>query len=204
VSTRLGPVTTILAACFLLGSTSALPQPGDPWKTLRRTLHLPRLAPGDPCPRSRSARRGPGVAGALGPAALGRGPAYATVGSRNGIASLGPHSDTARVDGWYFRKTFWHVDRRYQGPLLIRGRRIDGFGPRSLRFQPYGPPAFARSKAELRWPAGWPVENRTRTGWRQLPGSTVLRGPGCYAFQVDGRGFSEVIVFEAVLPRRSR
>lgn len=201
---RPGPVAVISAACFLLGSTSALPRPTDPWKTLRRPLHLPRLARGDPCPRSRSARRGPGFAGALGPAALGHGPAYPTVGSRIGIAYLGAHSDTAYVDGWYFRKTIWHVDRRYQGSLLIRGRRIDGSRLRALRFQAYGPPALADTRAELRWPAGWPVENRTRTGWRQLPGATVLRGPGCYAFQVDGRRFSEVVVFEAVLPRRSR
>jgi len=35
--------------------------------------------------------------------------------------------------------------------------------------------------------------------WRYGPSVTILPGPGCYAFQVDGTTFSEVIVFEAVL-----
>ena len=81
-------------------------------------------------------------------------------------------------------------------------RDIDGAGP--LRFQAYGPPSLARSRSELRWPAGWPTENRTPTGWRQLPGATVLRGPGCYAYQADGLSFSRVIVFQAALPPVSR
>jgi hypothetical protein len=137
-------------------------------------------------------RRVPGIV-----APLGRGPAYPAVGSRVGIAHIGPRSDTAHVDGWYFRKTIWTVDGKYQGPLLLRGRRIDRRGP--LRFLAYGPPSLARSRAELRWPAGWPTVNRTRSGWRQLPGATVLRGPGCYAFQADGLTFSTVIVFQAAL-----
>jgi hypothetical protein len=142
-------------------------------------------------------RRVPGIV-----AALGRGPAYPTVGSRIGIADIGPRSDTAHLSGWYFRKTIWTVDAKYQGPLLLRGRRIDGTGP--LRFLAYGPLSVARSRPELRWPAGWPTLNRTSSGWRQLPGATVIRGPGCYAFQADGLAFSRVIVFKAVLPHTSR
>jgi hypothetical protein len=167
----------------------------DPWNRLRRPLGLPHILLGRPCPRTHTARRVPGIV-----AALGRGPAYPTLGSRRGIAYLGPHSDTARVDGWYFRKTIWTVDARYDGPLLLRGRRIDGKG--TLRFQAYGPPSLIRAHQELRWPAGWPNQNRT-AGWRQLPGATVLRGPGCYAFQADGVTFTRVIVFQAVLPERS-
>jgi hypothetical protein len=36
-----------------------------------------------------------------------------------------------------------------------------------------------------------------RDGWRQWPGGTWLRTPGCYAWQIDGTDFSDVIVFEA-------
>jgi len=32
---------------------------------------------------------------------------------------------------------------------------------------------------------------------RYGPSVTILPGPGCYAFQVDGSNFSKVIVFEA-------
>jgi hypothetical protein len=34
----------------------------------------------------------------------------------------------------------------------------------------------------------------TYRGYRTVPGSTWVKSPGCYAWQVDGRGFSEVIV----------
>ena len=39
-------------------------------------------------------------------------------------------------------------------------------------------------------------------GWREWPGVTSLRSPGCYAFEIDGVGFSEVVVFKAVFPAR--
>lgn len=32
--------------------------------------------------------------------------------------------------------------------------------------------------------------------WRYYPTTTLLPGSGCYAFQVDGTGFSDVIVFQ--------
>ena len=35
-------------------------------------------------------------------------------------------------------------------------------------------------------------------GWASWVTSTRVREPGCYAYQVDGTSFSEVIVFEAV------
>jgi hypothetical protein len=199
VSIRFVLIGTICVAAFtlspLFGEASA--EAGGPWAGLHRPLHLPSLAQTHRCPRTRSVRSVPGIA-----AALGRGPAYPTIGSRTGVAYIGPHSDTAHIGDWYFRKTIWTVDAKYQGPLLLRGRRIDRAGP--LRFQAYGPPSLARSHAELRWPARWPTENRTASGWRQLPGATVLRGPGCYAFQADGLTFTTVIVFQAILPARSR
>jgi len=33
--------------------------------------------------------------------------------------------------------------------------------------------------------------------WRYYPTETLLRTPGCYAFQVDGFGFSYVLIFQA-------
>jgi hypothetical protein len=199
VSARLVSVGMACVAAFAvsLQFPEASAHAGDPWARLRRPLHLPSVPPGHRCPRTQSVRRVPGIV-----AALGRGPAYPTVGSRVGIAYIGPHSDTTHIGTWYFHKTIWTVDAKYQGPLLLRGRRIDMMGP--LRFQAYGPPSLAHSRAESRWPAGWPTENRTPSGWRQLPGATVLRGPGCYAFQADGLTFSNVIVFQAILPASSR
>ena len=42
-----------------------------------------------------------------------------------------------------------------------------------------------------------PAERQAR--WRYGASSTLVRGPGCYAFQVDGTNFGDVIVF-AVRP----
>jgi hypothetical protein len=33
--------------------------------------------------------------------------------------------------------------------------------------------------------------------WRYGPSFTIVPGPGCYAFQVDGINFSKVIAFQA-------
>ena len=35
-------------------------------------------------------------------------------------------------------------------------------------------------------------------GTRYVPSYTRVRGPGCYAYQIDGTTFSRVIVFRAV------
>ncbi len=79
----------------------------------------------------------------------------------------------------------WVADAKYQGPILIRGARIDargrlGFGEHSqpdwkMQFEPGGSDA----------------------AWRQFPSFTRLRAPGCYAYQVDGDGFQTIIVFRA-------
>jgi hypothetical protein len=150
--------------------------------TLRRELHLPRLSPGDECPRTPGGYRAPKVA-----ITLGDGPAYPVLGLSvppprpAGVASL---RDDIRRGGWYWHKTLWAVDKRYRGPLLIRGARIDR--PGAMRF---GIDHGALRELEL------PAEQQVR--WRYGVSSTLLRGPGCYAFQVDGTSFSDVIVFAA-------
>jgi hypothetical protein len=42
----------------------------------------------------------------------------------------------------------------------------------------------------------------TQDGYRAVPGSTWVRSPGCYAWQVDGRGFSEILVVHAIASGR--
>jgi hypothetical protein len=77
------------------------------------------------------------------------------------------------------------VDALYGGPVLIRGHQVDG--PDPLQFDHDLAP-------QLRFPAG------ERRGQRLAHGSfTRVRAPGCYAYQVDGLGFSYTIVFEAKL-----
>jgi hypothetical protein len=93
----------------------------------------------------------------------------------------------------YRVKTLWFARPSYQGPVLIRGTELSG--SHEPRFGEDG------SLVDPLLSAG-PTTNGEH-GFREWPGATWVRAPGCYAWQVDGTIFSEVIVFEAVF-RRSR
>lgn len=132
----------------------------------------------------------PGFAGVQ----LGRGPVSPIVLSavpngpklaRRGVLVFGPSG----TPGWLGLKTLWYSRRSYGGPVLIRGRRLDGKGPLGFGEQP-------AELARMIPPRSAPSSNLVG-GYRTWPGSSFIRRPGCYAFLVDGRGFSEEIVFEA-------
>lgn len=150
--------------------------------TLRREFRLQPLSSGDECPRTPGGRHAPKVA-----ITLGDGPAYPVLGMSEppprpaGVVSL---RDDIRRGGWYWHKTLWAVDKAYHGPLLIRGARIHR--PGLMRFG---------SDYEVLRELEMPAERQVR--WRYGVSSTLLRGPGCYAFQVDGTNFTDVIVFAA-------
>jgi len=144
------------------------------WSALERPLHLPHVVPGAACPISHSDAAVDfgkfGIARGLGP-----GPAYPIL--PRGILALVPAADGGR---WAAQKVLWFVHPRYRGPVLVRGRRLDGSG--LVRFdRGVVPPP------ELRLPAGT----------TERPSFTRLRAAGCYAYQIDGEDFSRVIVFRA-------
>lgn len=122
---------------------------------------------------------------------IGTGPAYA-VGFKRGILRFEyPPDPKSQFAGstWGGQKVLWVVKPSYHGALLIRGRRIDG--PQALRFERGVDPPD-----ELRLP----IQPANLTGgWANYPSYTRLRAPGCYAYQVDGKAVSEVIVFRAVV-----
>jgi hypothetical protein len=157
---------------------------------LHRPLQLPELAAEDACPRTAGGRPNPDMA-----IALGNGPVYPVLGfekpppAARGVVRL---DDYDFRDGAYWQKTLWGVDPRYDGPALIRGRALDG--PHALQFVvPSGRPGGSQQHlAALEFPA------QESDRWRYGPSVTVLPGPGCYAFQVDGTTFRDVIVFRAV------
>jgi hypothetical protein len=84
----------------------------------------------------------------------------------------------------------WTSASSYRGPVLIRGRRIDG--PGAIGFGeghvPYDELQLLDSSQGSSSPPG---------GGRQWLTITRARTMGCYAYQVDGTSFSEVIVFRA-------
>lgn len=140
---------------------------------LRRPLRLG--GGGGACPRSGPARSAARIAWPVGKA-----PVFVALGAPDGVAPL---EDDRRVAGGYAHKTLWAVAPRYRSPLLIRGGRRGGDD--RLRF------GLGRGELDLWLPA------EPRRGWRYIPSTTVIPGPGCYAFQVDGTSFARTIVFEA-------
>jgi len=182
------------SAGFVGCTTDSQPASGDatssdarPETDLHRPLDLPSLGPDEPCPRTPGGRPNPDVG-----IALGSGPAYPVLGlekappSPKGVVQL---YDNERREGRYWHKTLWAVDPEYDGRVLIRGRGLDP--PRDLLFD-----VDARELEELEFRA------QETDSWRYGPSVTILPGPGCYAYQLDGADFSEVIVFKAV--HRSR
>ena len=94
----------------------------------------------------------------------------------------------------------WISEPGYDGPVLIRGRQIDG--PNRIRFG-----SDVQPDRELHLPAGrWdPLREplhawedrtvRTPRGWRVAAADARIRTEGCYLFQLDGKSFSQTIAF---------
>jgi hypothetical protein len=156
------------------------------WRGLvRRPLHIPTLPAGGACPATEAdgtlGERG-NVDTPNGPA-FGPGPAYPTLFSDSGRARL-DYLKSWGYEGWDGTKLLWTVPR-YYGPYIVRGRQLDG--PEQLRFD-WGPNWSRKLHEQLRLAGPYARLN---------PAATFLRAPGCYAYQVDGRGFSYLIIFEA-------
>jgi hypothetical protein len=171
---RRGLALAVVGAVAVVSAGAAGSSPPDVWKKLRRPLHIPRIAPGAPCPTTGAKRF----------EALPAFPVLAREGNRPVLHFNYPLPRGSIDYGspWSAQKVMWVVRARYRGPLLIRGRQLDG--PHDLRFEQGQIPPASR-----RIPAG--------SGVRRYPSTTRVSSPGCYAYQVDGLGFSRLVVFEA-------
>lgn len=168
---------------------------GASWQSLRRPLQLTRLEPGSDCPRgdgSPASRRSSEFGSGL---SLGPGPVYPIVTIEPPYESEPPGVVRAGIlrysrsaeSGWHTTSVLWISSPRYGGAALVRGRRIDG--PQRVAFDGGSHPA-----GELRL---WDFERNEPGSWRRRSSQLRLRGPGCYALQIDGRHFSKVVTFEA-------
>ena len=177
-------------ACGLESSVCANSGDFGPYGPLpaefRRPLALPSVEPGQACPASAG---GELHTLAFGGYALGTGPARPIVPLEAGRdPAHGIPLTSLPRSGWYGFKTLWFTDPSYHGPVLIRGARIDAPGLIAFGESP--------ELGELIIPPG-PTLNEGRDGYREAPGGTYVKTPGCYAWQVDGQGFSSLIVFLA-------
>ena len=185
------PASTCASAA---ASAVTAPVAGGEWAALHRPLRLPVLAAGATCPVSRVDRRIDWPrAHIFGRTGIGPGPVYAGLGFEEGRLHATP--DAQYGGRWFGEKVFWYVLPRYRGPVLLRGRRLDG--PQRLGFN------GARSpEAELR------ISRLDGVAWQgQVPGSrgvpSALRvlAAGCYGIQIDGATFSRTLVVSVTLVR---
>lgn len=144
--------------------------------SLRRALHLP--SGGGACPVS-------GVASSAsyaGPA-IGKGPVYA--------AQVSPFAITPFINSaWKGGRVTWVAAPSYTGPVLIRGAQVGGAGAVG-----FGEGHVPVDELQLLTASG--SSPGEPAGAREWPSFTRVRSPGCYAYQVDGTNFSEVVVFQA-------
>lgn len=161
----------------------------DEWTALReRPLKLPQGASGDACPVTTTP--GTKVSPDAG-VAVGTGPIYAVYGNGDAVPGTIHYGDARADNGWKYVKVLWTGGPDYMGPVLIRGRQLDG--AQDLRFDQE--PRSGPGSLELMFEAD---SGRQSSGWRAWPSYTRLAAPGCYAYQVDGQDFSYTIVFRAV------
>ena len=170
--------TMLVVAWSVLGTASA--GAVDPFVKLHRPLRVPHIAAGARCPVTPARTVSTSVL-------VGTGPVYPFGGFPELTFTYPPQPDEIWYgSAWSGNKILWLGRRSYRGPVLIRGRQLDG--PHELRFGPGIAPA-----RELRLH----IVAVSRSGWRNWPSYTRLRAEGCYAWQVDGMTFSRLIVFRA-------
>jgi len=157
---------------------------GFDWQRLHRPLRFPSVAAGVQCPTKGAAQA------AFGQALNGRSPAYLMSVGGTGAGVIEVNYQYVDAKGWVGQKTPWLIDRRYTGPLLVRGQRLDEPGP--VRFAK----GYGQHLAELRFVRG--EKNSLDKRFRGLASSSLFRSPGCYGFQIDGTSFSRAIVMRVI------
>jgi hypothetical protein len=172
-------------------AATASPEPAELAALRARPLRLPTLTAGNACPVTQPAPPDPpppsghplstgGAASALGHAPVFPDARY----NRGNLLRVTP--DATRP-GWYEAKVPWASRTGYLGWTLIRGARLDGPGHVRVELQ----------LADSSMVGGDAVAVEVQADWQFWPGSTEVTSAGCYAYQVDGGGFTEVIVFRA-------
>jgi hypothetical protein len=184
-------VLGVSGAAVLALAGVALSTSRDDWKDLRRPLHIPRLAAGEPCPASEPDTSvdfaSYGVGQGYGP-----GPAYPIFGGTAARAHLefaypNPPGSTIYGSPWGGQKVLWFLLPGNGDRVLVRGRRMDGSYPYRVRFG-----LDLKPGKELR------IDHA-----RAQPSTTRLQTGGCYGYQIDGPDYSRVIVFKAKLKCRA-
>lgn len=125
---------------------------------------------------------------------FGRGPVRVVIGNGGDVARGRVDFGTSTAPGWYALETIWYALPSYKGPFVVRAAKIGPRGP--IEVVP-GANGHEPGAGPLVVSAG-PTRFDTYGGYRTRPDSTWVKGPGCYAWQVDGSSFSNLIVVDLV------
>ena len=172
-----GPLPTISPSGSpqSVGPTDPRPSAStDDWEALRRPLTLDRLAPGTACPVSPATSISSTITDVQGD-----GPVYAADGG-----GIELREAARNRNGLYDIRILWVSTADYAGPVLVRGQRVDADG--AMTFLSSGAELRLPRESDIGW-AGKPI------GWRGWPSRVLLPDPGCYAWQIDGESFTDVI-----------
>lgn len=155
----------------------------------RARLKLPRLKRGEPCPAEPAhfSRRFRQV--------IGRGPIRLASATESGIIRL---RGTRTSGDSYRTSALWTTEGTgFKGEALVRGDKISGPGgivfEQDPEYTPHGPVVHG-APDELHFVRGGPPGN---FAWSTV--ITYIGGPGCYAFQIEGQDFVDILVVEARL-----
>lgn len=195
-------VVTLATGGVYVGVRTAVSAPGSE-SLLSRPLHLPALVFGGRCPvLSGYTVDNPYFVGD----ALGKGPVRVLIAQTGDVRHGRPTLGIGGPSPWHALQTLWFAIPGDDGPFVVRAARLGKPGPVAVQADGIG---LAPGLGPLTVPAGptpnsfpTPTGSSSWAGYRTVPGSTWVKSPGCYAWQVDGRGFSEVIVVDAVSPSR--
>ena len=184
IAASTGVLLTALALSQSIGAS-------DVWRKLHRPLHLPPLAAGTACPVSKVDQRiNWKPINILGGTGIGPGPVYPGLGGSGGHANVTP--DTQYGGPWLGGKVFWYVRPSYRGPVLIRGRQLDGGHAMGFNGGKVPQPELRiHTYDTVSW-SGQPAASRG------VPSGVRVLVPGCYGVQIDGTRFSRVVVFEVI------
>jgi hypothetical protein len=184
----------LLAACAANApspspsATSATATATAAWQALeQRPLSLPSVAPGATCPKLLGHIVSPDFG-----LVLGNGPVYPFLGIGGATGSL--QAATLVPVQWY-------IDPSYTGPVLVRGRQLDGSGMLTFeggldQLHYHGAWTDAPHLPALRLMGGTAYASGN-SRWASFATHTDVPADGCYAYQVDGTSFSYALTFLA-------
>ena len=174
------------------GLTAPLvPMTGIP-VSLYRPSQLPTISAGTPCPISAS-HTFPAGQGFSNPyTGVGDGPLVLTGDGKLGVNFDPPANESYFSDGRPGTKVIWRISDSYNGPVLVRGARLDGTG--TVNFDRYLGAVDNGSAPGTPFPTLGYITS-AGTGPTSYPSGLAVQSPGCYGIQVDGTSFSEVITF---------